>query len=249
MKRMKLSRRLPVWGAAATAGVVVAVLTGALPSAADPQGNNGTIKIDNVAFDDHPNNEPHVGCVFQVDFYGFDEGDFFAEVIFEAHPPTTRAGGNQVLLTDNVFIGEDSNAGGGSTAGLDASETYTLSFAGITPHPKQGFHVKLTIHADDPEGGADVKHKVFWVQDCPKPPPPKNGEGNGHENGDNGKDNGEENGVKESADTPVPVPTAVPAGSDSAGEGSAAPLGLILAGSTALAGTALVARRRFLHDS
>ena len=171
MTRMRLSRRLPVWGAAATAGVVVAVLAGALPSAADPQGNNGTIKIDDVVFDDHPNNEPHVGCEFQVDFYGFDQGDFFAEVIFEAHPPTTRAGGNQVLLTDSVFIGEDSNAGGGSTAGLDASETYTLSFAGITPHPKQGFHVKLTIHADDPEGGADVKHKVFWVQDCPKPPP------------------------------------------------------------------------------
>ncbi len=250
MTRMKLSRRLPVWGAAATAGVVVAVLAGALPSAADPQGNNGTIKIDDVVFDDHPNNEPHVGCEFQVDFYGFDQGDFFAEVIFEAHPPTTRAGGNQVLLTDSVFIGEDSNAGGGSTAGLDASETYTLSFAGITPHPKQGFHVKLTIHADDPEGGADVKHKVFWVQDCPKPPPPKNGEDNGHENGDNGKDNGEENGVKESADTPAPVPTAVPAGAGAdAGEGSAAPLGLIFAGSAALAGTALVARRRFLHDS
>ena len=246
MKRMKLSRRLPVWGAAATAGVVVAVLTGALPSAADPQGNNGTIKIDNVAFDDHPNNEPHVGCVFQVDFYGFDEGrNLNADVTFNVHPPT---GKGDVLLTDTVFIGEDDNSGGGSEKGLDASRTYTLDFTGYTPHPKQGFHVKLTINADGSQG-ADKKHKVFWVEDCPKPPPPKNGEGNGHENGDNGKDNGEENGVKESADTPVPVPTAVPAGSDSAGEGSAAPLGLILAGSTALAGTALVARRRFLHDS
>ena len=64
MKRTR-SRSLPVVGAAATAGVVVALLAGALPSAADPPGNNGTIKIDDVAFDDHPNNEPHVGCVFR----------------------------------------------------------------------------------------------------------------------------------------------------------------------------------------
>ena len=45
----------------------------------NPPGNNGTIKIDDVPFDDHPNNEPHVGCVFQVDFYGYDEGDLDAE--------------------------------------------------------------------------------------------------------------------------------------------------------------------------
>src|SRR5215468_3744846 len=26
-----------------------------------PPGNDGTVKIDGVAFDDHPDNEPHVG--------------------------------------------------------------------------------------------------------------------------------------------------------------------------------------------
>jgi hypothetical protein len=71
-----------------------------------------------------------------------------------------------VLLTDTVFIGEDDNAGGGSQAGLDASATYTLDFDGIQPHPNQGFHVKLTIHADGAQG-ADTKHKVFWVTGCP----------------------------------------------------------------------------------
>jgi hypothetical protein len=71
-----------------------------------------------------------------------------------------------VLLTDTVFIGEDDNAGGGSQAGLDASATYTLNFDGIQPHPNQGFHVKLTIHADGAQG-ADTKHKVFWVTGCP----------------------------------------------------------------------------------
>jgi LPXTG-motif cell wall-anchored protein len=100
--------------------------------------------------------------VFQVDFYGFDEGDLNAEVTFESHPPT---GPVQVLLTDTVFIGEDDNSGGGSQAGLDASATYTLDFTGIQPHPNQGFHVKLTVHADGSQG-ADTKHKVFWVTGC-----------------------------------------------------------------------------------
>jgi len=134
-------------------------------AAPNPPGNNGTIKIDDISFDDHPNNEPHVGCVFQVDFYGYDEGDLDATVTFEAHPPTQRDGDDQVLLTDTVFIGEDDNSGGGSEAGLDASETYTLDFTGIEAHPVQGFHVKLTINAEGSQG-ADTKHKVFWVTGC-----------------------------------------------------------------------------------
>jgi hypothetical protein len=69
------------------------------------------------------------------------------------------------FLTDTVFIGEDDNSGGGSEAGLDASETYTLDLTGIEPHANQGVHVKLTIHAEGSQG-ADVKHKVFWVTGC-----------------------------------------------------------------------------------
>lgn len=155
---------LVIW-LAAFAGVV----------SADPPGNNGTIKVDSQPFDTHPNNEPHVGCIFQIDFYGFDQGaNFNADVTFEAHPPT----GSGVLLTDTVFIGEDDSSGGGSTAGLDAQRTYDLSAAlrSFTPHPQQGFHVKLTVRADGSQGAA-TKHKVFWVTGCstttnPPPPPP-----------------------------------------------------------------------------
>ncbi len=163
------ARHWSVLGAVASAGAIVAVLAGGLPSVGtpNPPGNNGTIKIDNVPFDDDPDNEPHVDCVFQVDFYGYDEGDLLADVTFEAHPPT---GPVQVLLTDTVFIGEDDNSGGGSMAGLDASVTYTLDFTGITPHPNQGFHVKLTINADGSQG-ADTKYKVFWVTGCEEPTP------------------------------------------------------------------------------
>ena len=144
---------------AATAVVLAAA--GLALAGPNPPGNNGTVKIDDVPFDDAPDNEPHVGCIFQVDFYGYDQGDMNATVTFEAHPPT---GPVQVLLTDTVFIGEDDNSGG-SQAGLDASQTYTLDFTGIEPHPVQGFHVKLTVNAEGSQG-ADVKHKVFWVTGC-----------------------------------------------------------------------------------
>jgi hypothetical protein len=139
-------------------------------TASDPPGNNGTVKIDGLPWDDAPNNEPHPGCTFEVDFYGFDQGDLYADVTFEAVAPT--AGG--VLREDRVFIGEDQNDGGGSTAGLDASARFDLSdaVAGIAPHPKQGWHVRLTVHADGSQG-ADVKHKVFWIAGCERTSTPE----------------------------------------------------------------------------
>jgi hypothetical protein len=149
-------------------GVSAIALGGGTAAADDvgPPGNNGTVKVDGVEFDDHPNNEPHVGCTFEVDFYGYDKGDLFADVEFLAWPPTQREGDNQVLLSDpGIFIGEDDNSGGGSQAGLDAHEEYTLDFTGIMPHPQQGFHVKLIVHADG-SIGADTKYKVFWVNGC-----------------------------------------------------------------------------------
>jgi hypothetical protein len=158
---------------AAVCGGVIALTAAGVSAAgaqpADPPGNNGTVKVDDKPFDDHPNNEPHVGCEFQIDFYGYDEGDLSAKVTFEAQPPTTRDGDDQVLLTDEVAIGEDP-AGGGTD--LDASQTYDLSNAldSIEPHPVQGWHVKLTVNAEGSKG-ADVKHKVFWISGCLDVPP------------------------------------------------------------------------------
>ena len=155
-------------GAAALAVVLVGTLSaGSSAGAVNPPGNNGTVKIDGLAFDNAPNNEPHVTCPFQVDFYGYDEGPLFAHVTFESHPPTGPA---KVLLEDDVFIGEDDNSGGGSEAGLDASVTYQLDLTGIASHAKQGTHIKLTVNAGGSQG-ADIKHKVFWVKGCEAPTP------------------------------------------------------------------------------
>ena len=166
--RTKLSRAtLPVvGGVAVAAAMVVAAPAGAQ---ADPPGNNGTVKVDGVVFDDHPNDEPHPGCTFQIDFYGFDAGDLSADVTFEAIDPT---GAVDPLLTDSLSIGEDDNSGGGSEAGLDAARTFDLTSAltAITPHPQQGWHVKLTVNAEGSQG-ADTKFKVFWVSGCASTPP------------------------------------------------------------------------------
>ena len=146
--------------------MVLASLVSAGTAAAVPKGNNGTIKIDGVALQDGQSNEPHVSCRFAVEFFGYDQGDLKASVTFELQAPTRRPSGSQVLLTDTVPIGGD--PAGGATD-LDASKLYSLGFAGVTPQAQQGFHVKVTIHAEGSQG-ADTKHKVFWVQPCAAPP-------------------------------------------------------------------------------
>lgn len=133
-------------------------------TAGNPSGNNGFIKVnEEVVPDSIPNNDPHVGCNLKVEFYNYDKNpDYKARVSFALHNPTAGAGYTMSVAGDqNPFIGEDV-AGGGND--LDAAKSYKLSFSG-TPHAKQGYHVKLTIHADGSRG-ADVKHKVFWVQPC-----------------------------------------------------------------------------------
>lgn len=141
-------------------------------SSHDPLGNNGTVKIDRLTFDNHPNNQPHVGCTFQVDFYGFDEGVGNATVNFEEHSPTADA--NLTVISGDLTpnIGEDDASGG---TDLDASETYKLDFSG-QPHPQQGYHVKLTVDAPGSQGN-DTKHKVFWVEGCEENQPAENDEG------------------------------------------------------------------------
>lgn len=154
-------------------GVGTIALAWAAPAFAtpNPPGNNGTVKVDGVEFDSHPDNEPHVGCSFEIDWYGMDEGDLWSDVTFAVQPPTGKP---EDILTDTVFIGEDDNSGGGSEDGLDASREYDLTnllVGHFDPQPQQGYHIKLTINTDGSQG-ADVKHKVFWVDGCEGETPP-----------------------------------------------------------------------------
>jgi hypothetical protein len=129
----------------------------------NPPGNNGTVKIagpgDAIG---HPSNNPHPGCTFYVEWFGFDEGqDVVSTVTFTPQAPTSDVtiGGTS---PSQVFVGGDP-AGGGTD--LDGRQQYTLTFSGGAPHPKQGYHVRLTV-ATPYSLGNDTKTKVFWVAPC-----------------------------------------------------------------------------------
>jgi hypothetical protein len=138
-------------------------------SKGDPGGNNGTVKIAPLGeMDGIPNNSPHPGCTFQVEWYGFDEGDDIVSTVgFAMHSPTKDVG-LSVAGDTSVFVGGDPATGAGTDTGLDGTEVYTLSFDG-EPHPKQGYHVKLTVHTPRSNGN-DSKTKVFWVEPCQSTP-------------------------------------------------------------------------------
>ena len=231
----------------------------------DPAGNNGTVKIagpgDEVG---HPSNNPHPGCTFYVEWFGFDEGaDVVSTVTFASQAPTSDVvlGGTSPA---QVFVGGDP-AGGGTD--LDGRQAYTLSFQG-EPHPKQGYHVKLTV-ATPHSLGNDTKSKVFWVEPCatgtaPETPAPDTeetpgvdtGVGSGTVDGEAGTTDqgvlGESFGAADDADPAAAasdgaaVPTAVDAGENSVlPKWAQSPLSLTLISFLlVLAGAALVLRNR-----
>lgn len=123
---------------------------------ANGNANKGTVKIDGKPFDDGRGNEPHVDCDIQVDFYNYDKGAPNAKVSFELQNPTKSGRTMTVSGNTSPVIGSDP-AGQND---LDASVNYTFAFTG-QPHPKQGYHVKMTVVTD-----RGVKHKVFWVKPC-----------------------------------------------------------------------------------
>jgi LPXTG-motif cell wall-anchored protein len=173
----RVSRSLSL-AAAAVCGVGLGIGVAASTAAAapnDPPGANGTIKIDAEPFDSDVNNEPHASCTFQVKLFGFDK-DQHANLVFTVHPPSSAQGPGELALRVNDVLISDDNAGG---ARPDPDEVFTftadqLDLSGATAHPKQGYHIKLTMEniSGMPPGAG--KHKVFWLQPCAAPttPPP-----------------------------------------------------------------------------
>src|SRR5438270_3069484 len=102
------------------AGLLMLTITVFVPNAgAAAGGNNGTVKIDgNVIGTGGPGNDPHVGCVFDVQWFGFDVGAQTATVSFDAQPPT----GNVNLISDNTIA----FVGSGNANHLDDHKIYDL---------------------------------------------------------------------------------------------------------------------------
>lgn len=130
-----------------------------------PPGNNGTVKIDGMPWDNAPNNEPHPGCSLQIDFYNYEEGDLWAHGTLELWSPTLPSSGSAVMYTYDEFVGGDPNGGG---TDWDGSVTYLHAYEraqamGATPNKNQGYHVRLTVHVPAGSIGADTKYKMLWL--------------------------------------------------------------------------------------
>jgi hypothetical protein len=145
---------------------MVLVLTAGAALAVNPPGNNGTVKVDGTDIDLIPENAPHQGCIFQIEFRGYDQGNLNATYSLDAQPPS---GHDINVASGTTFIGEDP-AGGAND--LDATVVINLdgtALADLIEQPQQGFHLKLTVHAEGSIGN-DTKYKVFWVTGCPTYP-------------------------------------------------------------------------------
>jgi hypothetical protein len=147
-------------------GFAVVMLTAGAALATHPPGNNGTVKIEGVDVDSVPDNDPHVGCIFNIEFRGYDEGDLNATYSLDAQPPS----GHDVNITSGTtFIGEDPAGGANDLDATVLIDLTSTNLSQLVEHPQQGFHLKLTVHAEGSIGN-DTKHKVFWVTGCPAYP-------------------------------------------------------------------------------
>jgi len=165
LRSLAATSALTVTAVAGVAGITAGAAADPGQGKGNPPGNNGTVKIaPHGEMDGIPQNTPHVGCEFQVEWYGYDEGDdIISNVAFAMHAPTKDVGLG-VEGPEEVFVGGDPATGAGTETGQDGVEVYTLSFEG-EPHPQQGYHVKLTVTTPYSHGN-DTKTKVFWVEGC-----------------------------------------------------------------------------------
>ncbi|WP_406036615.1 LPXTG cell wall anchor domain-containing protein [Micromonospora sp. NBC_00898] len=235
-----MPQRRHVARAALTAAAATACLALATPTWAavatqtgnaghNPNGDNGTVKIDGAEFSDRVQNEPHVTCDFELEFFNFDE-DQAANISLTAQAPSGQ--GQVVWSMQNVVISDDPAKGAENDH--DAAIMIPgkdLDLTGLELQPKQGYHLKLNVHLTDGKA-FDDKHKVFWVQPCgssesPSPTPSSPG---GETPAPGGSDN----------------PSANPSGSAGGGSGGGTgtegglPLTGVAATSTALTGLALI---------
>ncbi|GAA4995006.1 hypothetical protein [Actinopolymorpha pittospori] len=158
-----------------------------------PPGANGFVQIDGDPVDSGPSNEPHVGCRFSVQFFGFDAGTNTAVVGFEAMPPSGNMTPVQPTTGRTTFTFEGQTPPGNT---LNHTEAYELDTTGLEPNNQGEVHVRLDVLVTDDSGDeAFHKFKVFWTEQCPPVPSP----------------------------SPTPGPTEFPGGIDSAaGPGSSA---------------------------
>jgi len=155
-----------------------------------PPGNNGHIQLCETdtdfkdCSDAPPQNDPFLGCTFDIQFFNYDEGEGLYADYEVVSWKGTGNNSDVVASGSDIFIGGDSNDGS-----LDAQVTVSPDFSNADVDPKwfpegpgrpEGYyaHVKVNINAGGSQG-ADAKHHTVWVRyDCgDTPPPPPVGDG------------------------------------------------------------------------
>jgi len=129
-------------------------------------GNNGTVKVEEVNIDNIPDNSPHPGCEFILEWFHYDGGET-VYYTFTLHPPTSDTNGPGSVITSGSLVLDPPDQSHHSLNGRTNPillESDLLN-SGIEPHPQQGWHIKLTI--EGPDGN---KYKVFWVECAGYPP-------------------------------------------------------------------------------
>jgi hypothetical protein len=139
--------------------IAAGVITPAAAVAESAGGNNGTVKVDGGTLDNGNANEPHVGCDFAIEWFGFDS-DASSSVTFTMQPPTNipNAPGASTSVAFGPF---DLGSNGASNQSFNI---YDL-LKNFTAQPNQGLHVKLETHTTW-SNGDDTKYKAYWVTGC-----------------------------------------------------------------------------------
>lgn len=138
---------------------------GGPPSGHNPPGNNGTVFVHDRTGDLTPHEDPHVGCTFAIDLFGFDQGQTL-QLSLAGQAPTGR--GQSVTLPPDEATATSPDDAGGAAHDFDAEvavDASALDLSVLGPPAAQGYHVMLTVTTGQP-GPNGVKHKVFWI-DCP----------------------------------------------------------------------------------
>jgi hypothetical protein len=166
MSQRSVRRLLTV---ASLAMALVGIGLAATPTAAKsnngngPPGNNGTVKIHSGSQDvtvdglDHPNNQPHIECPFDIVFENFDNPQTVTATL-TAQPPSGH--GEQVFSQTITLTGSGQGAANNFGGVINVTN---LDLSGLKQQPHQGYHLKLTVSA------LPKKFKVFWTKACTAP--------------------------------------------------------------------------------
>ena len=133
-------------------------------------GNDGHIQIDGVPIDAGRDNDPHVGCPFTVEVFGFDPTQL-ATITVTPHAPTT-GGSPGTFGPMHVTVNGPIPPGPGVGSTLDGYYVVTAAeieqiFAGVTPQPQQGYHARIDVElTPSPTGPGDDKHHTIWIAPC-----------------------------------------------------------------------------------